>query len=217
MKFKILIFLSFILTSLQAQEDTDKNKFISIGISPFSLLELKTSTLVSVLEIKPINNLSIELKYGYPAGLTPERVENRLYDYYELRAGVRYWPYRNFINVGLEYFHVNHLYEKSNSYFRENGNYISYQQAEVVRKVNGGRLRVGFNHSFKSGLTIEYFWGLGIRNVDISYQTVENPQLISGNFLPREEWFPQPDRDVGDKNKPDFHTGLKISWRIFNW
>lgn len=215
MKLKILILSLFIFSNLQGQDKPFKSKYISIGISPLCLIEPKTSTFESVLEIKPLDDFSIELKYGFPLGLTPSRNEIRLNDsYYEMKIGAKYWPYYSHF-LGLEYFHVNHDYGKTNNFYRRNGDFISYNSANISRKVNGIRLRVGTFYDFDFGLILEAFFGLGVRNVAISYHSTTGESPLS--FSPEGEWFSPKDRIVGSKNKFDYYLGAKISWSLFQF
>jgi hypothetical protein len=219
MKLKALLLFLFLFSSIQiyAQDIALKDKFISFGISPTSLIEPKTSTLESVFEVRPINNFSIELKYGFPAGITLRRVNDRLYDYHEIKAGLRYWRYGDMLFAGLEYFHVNHRYDKSNDFFTENGSNIFYEKAVVLRKVNGVRLRAGISYSFNFGLTLEYFSGVGVRNVAISYPSVTNSQQIADTSFLEDGLFGSVDREIGSKNKFDLYSGIKVSWRLRRW
>jgi len=219
MKFKILFFFLLIFSYLSAQEESQKNRYISLGFSPLSLIEPKTSTLESVLEVRPFDKLAIELKYGFPLGYTHKSNNSRLDDnYYEIKTGLKYWLYRNLIFIGLEYFHVNHNYARVNNSFIENEGSIFYERANITRRVNGGRFRYGFHHTFKSGLSLEYFSGMGMRNVSIDYHSLINSQPIDSNDLFLiEEFFAPTDLTVGSKNKIDFYFGFKIAWRLFKW
>ena len=211
--------------SLSAQPPAEKINFISIGITPFNMIEPITPTFETAVEVHLRQRVNFEVRYGLPffntSNIHPVKQEE---NYSEFKAGIKYrltpnrhGSLRSYLYLAWEYFHVDDRYIYQNDSYYRQGTYYDYDAAKVTRKVNGSRLKIGHQLQLGKIFTFDYALGFGIRQVSIDY--------ITNNERPQPYYFREweglfdfrGDRSAGIHTKPDFSIGVKFAAKIFNW
>ena len=213
-KLQLSLCLLLLTCSLFAQEEKNMPpaRFISFGMSPLSALELRTPTFEPVLEIKPFDKISFELKYGFPFYAYYNSTNANRFDaqYYEARAAVNYYPnIEEAWFIGLEFFTLDYDYSRRNSDFIRDGDRFSYTSARILSNVRGVRVRSGYTWFFPSRLQLSVYGTLGTREVNTRYTSVEGmtpftPFLFELNF--------QADEKEGIRYALDSTLGVKIAY-----
>ncbi len=200
---------------LQAQEET--KRYLTMGLSPFGLLDPITPSLNMAAEISLSQKISLELGYGLDLNVNlTDWHESPEFRHHKYWIGSKYFidgHDGNFPNtyLGLSFFKVINDYEKSDGSFLQTDVVFSYETAFVERRINGMRFKLGREIQPWDPILVDFFIGLGISHLRIDYFS---DNFFDGGEWPIDSWLRPFDWHEGRFYQPDAQIGIKISYLI---
>ena len=216
MKQSIIILLFLFSSVLHAQEDS--SRYFTIGLVPTYLFDPITPSVGIVLEHSLGKNITCEILYGMDSNWAPIYWHpDRSSWHHDYKLTLKYiFGEENLLNlfpyIGLDYFGNVSKYQRENDIYQEEGTYFSYDQAEILRLVNGARVNCGMKMYAEKRIVVDAFIGLGGRQVDIEYRP-ENSRVTS--FDSFDEWIGPFDRQAGKRWTIAIIFGVKIAYRVY--
>lgn len=219
------IFIFLFVNPVLGQDKSSKLNYLSIGITPFNLIDPYTPTLEGVVELQVNNQVNLEAKYGLHFDmigyLFNEENRSKKGKYYEAKFAIKYLMKKNegqpgyFTGyLGLEYFVLNQKTIKENDWLFRDWVSYTYDTSETNRMVNGIRFKYGLIAlASKNKWDIDVYIGAGVKQVIVDHKTTG--ELLSAGLW--DEWVSPLDRREGKRISPDIIMGFKVSYRIIEW
>ncbi len=227
-KFLPLLVQIFICGLVTAQE-TKRERFQMIAKwTPTTLLTPQTPTWQFGVELLFPNfskhGLSVEFDYGFRSGIfnyiypetlnyteiDPKNIFDKHYSKYhfELRKVLFSKRQKYFFYTAVEGFYIPYTFIER--YYYYNGNYLT-DLADANKDIRGGTLKFGFFVKVGSRLSFEYFGGLGVREVNLTFTNTVHRPWIDGLDSSSKEIDP----NDGERTKPHLAVGFKVGYRVF--
>ena len=214
-----LIFATILLFScLLASSAQDSTRYFSIGLIPTYYFDPITPSIGLSLEHSLSKKLNVEIMYGYDPNwrfLNWHPDPSSRHHEYKLRLiYVFRGKYENeFIPyLGADYFGNYNKYQRENDLYYEDNILYAFNNAEILRKVDGLRFNLGVKVRMFNRFWIDFFAGAGIRSVLIEYDA---PHKQESTVFIFDEWVVPFDRRASRKMKPAIICGLKIAYRMY--
>ncbi|WP_299884203.1 hypothetical protein [uncultured Lacinutrix sp.] len=220
----ILFILTISISLLQAQEDNKTNSQGSM--LTFNLVSpiIDYTPRWNIGYTKPLNEkwlIGLELGYGnHDITIVDYNRIEKDYKLWEIRPQVYYILNPNYkmkMYLSAELFYINH----TDTFFNENYNInnnsqnIRYDKADYKRIKTGGNLNFGAFINFSKYIGVNPSIGLGVRNRNVSYSNVVNPQETMFNDDDG-DWFGTNNyiEDTGNNFNINFALNLKLYYRF---
>ena len=220
----LLYCLSIEISNAQNDEISEPNEYNNNSYLTLNLLSSASPT-APRWRVGYIKNINERLKIGIDAGYGNHNII-----YYDLGDNYELWEIRlelyYFLKnkrktkkyLSAEIFYINHTdIFTDGHYFSEDGQSISYDEANYQRQKYGLNFKYGFLFHSKKRIGFNLYTGLGLRIRNNTFSNITNPEIVDLGLEGGDMFgFDNYKNIEGTEIAPNFVLGFKIYYRLNN-